>query len=34
MWRDVVGIGWVDIPKVCGIFTMGRVGVRVGRHAG
>ena len=20
------GIGWVDIPKVCGVFTMGRVG--------
>ena len=19
------GIGWVDIPKVCGVFTMGRV---------
>ena len=29
MLRDVVGrggvVGWVDTPKVCGVFTMGRV---------
>ena len=23
MWSG--GIGWVDIPKICGVFTMGRV---------